>query len=544
LKGLEGTGGRGEYDLEPMRVLVTEPLSEAGLTRLRGHVEVDVRADMSRAELERVVADYDALVVRSATRVDAGVIERAEKLKVIGRAGIGLDNVDVDAATRLGVLVVNAPQSNVLSAAEHTLALMLAQARNIPQAHNSLLEGAWERERWQGVELFSKTLGIVGLGRVGTLVAQRAGAFGMHLIAYDPYVSRQRAAQIGAELVASVAELCRRSDFVSIHLPKSPETVGIIGDRELSQVRPELRIVNTARGGVVDEEALVRALKDGRVAGAAIDVFTDEPVTNHPLFGLNNVVVTPHLGASTAEAQDKAGVAIAEQVLLALRGEFVPYAVNLEVGPDMPEAVRAYVRLVERLGRVAVALAGPGIEGLRFEYHGGIAEYDTRALTLSGLKGVFSAVVHEPVTFVNAPLLARDRGITVEEAKSSQAVDYVNLVEVRASSEGDAVSVAGTLLGKRDNERLVRVRGYELDMSFSPIMAFFRYADRPGIVGIVGSALGRAGVNIANMQVARLTQGGEALMGMAVDSPIPEETLDVIVATAQMRDARTIVLEP
>ena len=526
-----------------MKVLVTERLSEAGLERLRQHGSVDVRLGLTPEELSREIGAYDALVIRSATRVGGDLLERADNLKVIGRAGIGLDNVDVDAATRHGIMVVNAPQSNVISAAEHTMALLLAQARNIPQAHTALVEGQWERERWQGVELHGKTLGIVGLGRVGTLVAQRASAFGMHLVAYDPYVSRARAAQMGAEMVESVRAVCRLADFLTIHLPKSSETTGIIGEQEFAEMRPGIRIINTARGGLIDEAALARALRDGRVAGAALDVFDGEPLTEHPLFGAPNVVVTPHLGASTAEAQDKAGLAIAEQVVLALNGEFVPYAVNLEVGADIAETVRPYLALSERLGRVAVALAGPGIEGLRFEYYGGIAEYDTRALTLSGLKGAFSGVVHEPVTFVNAPLLAKERGISVEESKSSESLDYVNLIETHAECSGDTVSVAGVLVGKRDNERLVRVYGYEVDMAFSPIMAFFRYVDRPGVIGVVGSLLGDAGVNIANMQVARQTQGGEALMGMAVDSPIPQDVLERIVTRVDMRDARLIVLE-
>jgi D-3-phosphoglycerate dehydrogenase len=365
----------------------------------------------------------------------------------------------------------------------------------------------------------------------------------MRIVAFDPYVSPSRAAQLGIELVDTVTEVCRRVDWLTIHLPRTPQTQGIIGRAELSQARPGLRVVNTARGGLIDEGALVEALRDGTVAGAAVDVFEQEPVTAHPLFGLDNVVVTPHLGASTVEAQDKAGLAIAEQVLLALRGSFVPFAVNVEAGPEIPESVRSYLGLAERLGRIAVALAGPGIEGLRLEYYGGIADYDTRALTLAGLKGAFSSVVHEPVTFVNAPLLAKERGIEVEEAKSSQSLDYVNLVEVRAHCKGDIVSVAGTLVGKRDNERLVRVYGYELDMAFHPNMAFFRYVDRPGIVGIVGSALGEAGVNIANMQVARHTLGGEALMGMAIDSPIPADVLARIEAEARMSDARTVALE-
>ncbi len=524
-----------------MKVLVTEKLAAAGLERLREHVDVDVLTGLSQDELAEKISDYDALVVRSATQVDAAIFERAENLKVVGRAGIGLDNVDVDAATRAGVLVVNAPQSNILSAAEHTMALLLAQARNIPQAHAALTSGSWERERWQGVELHGKTLGIVGLGRVGTLVAQRANAFGMRLVAFDPYIAPNRAAQMGVTLVDTVVEVCRRSDFLTVHLPKTPETVGIISDAEFDVIRPGARVVNTARGGIIEEAALVRALESGKIAGAAVDVFDGEPVTEHALFGMENVVVTPHLGASTAEAQDKAGLAIAEQVLLALQGEFVPYAVNVDVGTDIPEAVRPYLRLAERLGRVAVALAGSGIESLRFEYHGGIAEHDTRALTLSGLKGAFSAVVHEPVTFVNAPLMAKERGISVEETKSSQSLDYVNLIEVRAEGKGETVSVAGVLVGKRDTERLVRVYGYDLDMAFAPVMAFFRYEDRPGIVGIVGTLLGKAGVNIATMQVGRQNEGGEALMGLALDDEVPEAVMSAVAADAKLRDARVIV---
>jgi len=525
-----------------MKVLIAERLSETGIERLREHVDVDVKLGLSQEELAEVIGEYDALVVRSATKVDAAILDRAENLKIVGRAGIGLDNVDVEAATRNGVLVVNAPQSNVLSAAEHTMALLLAQARNVPQAHNALVGGKWERERWSGSELHGKTLGIIGLGRVGTLVAQRASAFGMRLVAYDPYVAPPRAAQMGVQLVDTVLDVCRQADFITLHLPKTPETLGIVGEREFAAARPGCRIVNTARGGLIDEAALVKALQEGRVAGAAVDVFEAEPVTEHPLFGLPNVVVTPHLGASTAEAQDKAGVTIAEQILLAARGEFVPYAVNVDVGADIPEAIRPYLRLADRLGRVTVALAGAGMETLRFEYHGGIAEHDTRALTLSGLKGGFSAVVHEPVTFVNAPLLAKERGISVEESKSSQSLDYVNLIEVRAQCRGETVSVAGTLVGKRDTERLVRIYGYDLDMAFAPVMAFLRYEDRPGIVGIVGSLLGEAGVNIANMQVARHDQGGEAVMALAVDSPIPENVLGSIKENAKLDDARLIVL--
>jgi D-3-phosphoglycerate dehydrogenase len=527
-----------------MKVLVAEPLSEAGLSLLREHHDVDVRLALSPAQLLEVIPAYDALIVRSATKVTAEVLDAASDLTVVGRAGIGLDNVDVDAATRHGILVVNAPQSNVLSAAEHTMALLLAQARNVPQAHAALIAGSWERERWQGVELHGKTLGVVGLGRVGTLVAQRASAFGMHIVAFDPYVPRSRAEQMGVELLGTVAEVCTRSDFLTIHLPRTAETIGLIGERELSEARPGIRIVNTARGGLIDEEALLRALKDGRVAGAAIDVFEDEPVTEHPLFAFPNVVVTPHLGASTVEAQDKAGLAIAEQVILALRGDFVPYAVNVDAGTEIPEPVRPYLQLAERLGRLVVGLSGKGIETLRLEYDGQIADHDTRALTLAGLKGAFSAFIHEPVTFVNAPLLAKERGVSVSESKCTTSNDYVNLIEVIATSSGEEVTVAGVLAGKRGIEKLVRVYGYDIDMAFAPVMAFFRYEDRPGIVGIVGTLLGEAGVNIANMQVGRHSQGGEALMGLALDSAIPAPIIDDIVERAALRDARLIVLDP
>jgi D-3-phosphoglycerate dehydrogenase / 2-oxoglutarate reductase len=526
-----------------MKVLVSEPLADAGLARLRDQHQVDVLADLSPSKLLEVIPSYDALIVRSATKVTSEVLEAATNLKVVGRAGIGLDNIDVEAATRHGVLVVNAPQSNVLSAAEHTMALLLAQARNVPQAHAALVSGSWERERWQGVELHGKTLGVVGLGRVGTLVAQRASAFGMQVIAFDPYVPRARAAQMGVELVDTVVEVCRRADFLTIHLPKTPETAGLIGERELLEARAGIRIVNTARGGLIDEDALLRAIKDGRVAGAAIDVFEGEPVTEHPLFGFDNVVVTPHLGASTVEAQDKAGLAIAEQVLLALAGDFVPFAVNVDAGTEIPEPVRPYLRLAERLGRMVVGLSAAGVESIRFGYNGQIADHDTRVLTLAGLKGAFSSVVHEPVTFVNAPLLARERGISYSESKCTTSNDYVNLIDASASSAGQEVTVAGVLAGKRGIERLVRVYGYDLDMAFAPVMAFFLYEDRPGIVGIVGTLLGQAGVNIANMQVGRHTQGGEALMGLALDSPIPAPILEDITRTARLREARLIVLD-
>ncbi len=531
------------------RILIAEPLAEAGVELLRAHHEVDARAATTREELLAAVTGVDALVVRSATRVDAEVLEAGRNLKVVGRAGIGLDNVDVAAATRLGVMVVNAPQSNVISAAEHTVALILAQARNIPQAHVALREGRWERGRFQGAELYGKTLGIIGLGRVGALVAQRLNSFGMRLLAYDPYVSRDRAAQMGVEL-AGLADVLARADVVTVHLPKTPDTTGLIGETELAAMKPGARLVNTARGGIVDEAALAKAVGDGQLAGAALDVFAEEPTTQSPLFGLEGVVVTPHLGASTTEAQDKAGVAIAEQLLLALAGQFVPNAVNVDAGP-VPDAVRPFLPLVEKLGRLYTALAGGGPGGrasalgggrLHLEYVGALAEQDTRVLTLAALKGMFSPVVHEPVTFVNAPLLAAERGIEVTETRTRQSRDWVNLVTLSGEGSRGQVGVAGTTVGPRDAERLVAINGIPIDMAPADHMAFLFYEDRPGVIGRVGTILGENGVNIASMQVGRRKQGGEALMALTVDAGIPAGVLERVEAEIGAHDSTFIHL--
>jgi D-3-phosphoglycerate dehydrogenase len=516
------------------RVLIAEPLADAGVELLRTAHEVDARSAMTREELLAAVPGADALVVRSATRVDAEVLEAGRDLKVVGRAGIGLDNVDVATATRLGIMVVNAPQSNVISAAEHTVALILAQARNIPQADAALREGRWERGRFQGAELYGKTLGIVGLGRVGALVAQRCNAFGMRLLAYDPFVSRERAAHMGVEL-ASLAEVLARADVITVHLPKTPETTGLIGEAELAAMKRGARLVNTARGGIVDEAALAKAVVDGHLAGAALDVFAEEPTTQSPLFELDEVVVTPHLGASTAEAQDKAGITIAEQLLLALAGQFVPNAVNVDAGP-VPDALRPFLPLVEKLGQLYVALAGGGPGGrssavgggrLRIDYVGSVVDQDTRVLTLAALKGLLGPVCHEPVTFVNAPLLAAERGIEVTE-----------------SGEGSRgpVGVSGTTVGPRDHERLVAINGIPVDMAPARHMAFLFYEDRPGVIGRVGTLLGESGVNIGSMQVGRRKQGGEALMALTVDAGIPAGVLDRVEREIGAHDATFIQL--
>ena len=525
------------------RVLVTEPLAEVGLDALAAAgFDVDVRIGLSPSELLQAVRGVSALIIRSATKVDAAVIEAGTDLVVIGRAGIGLDNVDVATATRKGVMVVNAPQSNILSAAEHTLALLIAQARNIPQADADLKAGNWRRSRWEGVELHGKTLGIMGLGRVGGLVAQRALAFGMHLMAYDPYVSEERARQMGVEVVGTPEELVAEADFLTIHLPRTPETTGLVGRDLLAKAKPGIRIVNTARGGIVDEEALHEAIISGRVAGAALDVFSEEPTTKSPLFELESVVVTPHLGASTVEAQDKAGSTIAEQVILALRGDFVPYAVNVAAG-EASETVRRFLPLGERLGRLFTALAGGAVDSLELCYEGQVADYDCRILTLSVLKGIFSPVMAEPVSFVNAPQMAAERGISVRETKTSSTRDFVNLISLRGRVGHETVHVAGTLAGLAEQPRIVGIGDHIVDLPPSRHMLVVRNDDRPGMIGAVGTTLGRAGINIADMALGRGPGGEHALMVLATDSAVPTEAVDHLRAQDGILDARAIELD-
>jgi len=497
------------------RVLVTEEIAQPGLDLLAdaGH-QVEVHVGLSQEDLLGVVPGAAALIVRSATNVTDEVLEAGRQLQVVGRAGIGLDNVDIAAATRRGVIVVNAPQSNILSAAEHTVALLLAQARNIPQAHAALKAGRWERSRWEGVELHGKTLGIVGLGRVGTLVAQRALAFGMRLIAYDPYLAPDRAKRLGADLV-TLDDLVRQSDFMTVHIPKTPETVGLIGAELLAGAKPGLRVVNAARGGIVDEAALTEAISEGRVAGAAIDVFATEPPGHSPLLDLDQVVATPHLGASTREAQDKAGVTIAGQVVLALDGELVPFAVNLPAtGAD--DVVRPFISLAERLGRLFAGLARELPPLLEVGYQGALADHDTRVLTIAAQKGLLTVVTEEPVSYVNAPQLAIERGLEVRTTTASASHEYVNLVSIR----GGGRAVGGTLFA-RDEPRIVLLDEHEIELPFAPHLLVVRNDDRVGMVALVASALAGAGINIVDLHLGRSADGHTAIMVISLDEPAP-----------------------
>ncbi|GAA3441824.1 phosphoglycerate dehydrogenase [Planomonospora venezuelensis] len=508
-------------------VLVAEELSEAGLAVLGADFEVRHTDGADRAQFLPALAEVDALIVRSATQVDAEAIAHAPKLRVVARAGVGLDNVDVEAATKAGVMVVNAPTSNITSAAEHTVALILASARNVAQAHTALKGGEWKRSKYTGVELDEKVVAILGLGKIGQLVAQRLQPFGVELIAYDPYLQPARAAQMGVRLV-SLEEALREADFITVHLPKSKETIGLIGEKELQIVKPSVRLINVARGGIIDENALYSAIKEGRVAGAGIDVFPKEPVTDSPLFELDQVVVTPHLGASTHEAQEKAGTQVARSVKLALAGEFVPDAVNVQ-GGAVAEDVKPGLPLAEKLGRLFTALAGEVATKLDVEVRGEIAAQDVRVLELAALKGVFTDVVEDSVTYVNAPLLAKDRGVTVELVTSSESPDWRNVVTVRGVlADGRTVSVSGTLSGPRQITKIVEVNGYEMEIEPTDHLSFFTYSDRPGIVGVVGRILGDHGINIASMQVARDVKGGKALIALTVDTAIPAEVIDQI----------------
>ncbi len=536
------TTTNGEY-----RVLVKEKLADSGVSLLRERFSVDVGTDWTDDELRERIGDYDAILIRSATQLTAGLIEQAEKLKVIGRAGIGVDNVDVEAATRRGIIVANAPQSNIVAAAEHTIALMLALARNVPQAHGSLTGGKWERSKFGGVEVYEKTLGVLGFGRIGQLVAARARGFGMNVLAFDPYVSGERFRELGAEQAASAADLYARADFITIHLPRTPETRGWLNAEAFEQMRDGVRIINCARGELIVDEDLKEALDSGRVAGAALDVFHQEPITEHPLFSYPNVVVTPHLGASTAEAQDRAGVQTAEQVVAALTGGVVSTAVNIPaVSAEDMEIVGPFLPLCTRLGVLARVLgAGATIDRLEIVYLGRVAERDTRLLTIAVLNGVLEGSTEEPVNLVNAPSLAAERGIEVSETRQAQTRDYQDIVSVSVVSGGNHVQVSGTTLGRLNEPHLVEAWGQRLNLRLDQDhLAVFRYVDIPGMIGKVGSAFGRHGINIVSATVSRHdndeSPDSDAVMGLTTDRPVPAEVIAEIVDSDGFLDGRAI----
>jgi len=534
-------------------VLVTERIGQSGVDLLREHFDVDLGTDWSPEELAARIGAYDGILIRSATRLDADLIARATNLQVVGRAGVGVDNVDVPAATKRGVVVANAPQSNVVTAAEHTMALLLSLARNVPQAHASLTAGRWERSRFSGVELMDKTLGVLGFGRIGQLVAQRAMAFGMRVVAFDPFVSAERYRELGVEKADTSDDLYARADFLTLHLPKTPETEGWLDAEALAKCKDGVRILNVARGPLIVEEALKDALDSGKVAGAALDVFRSEPVTDHPLFGYPNVIVTPHLGASTAEATDRAGYQAAEQVVAALTGGVVTSAVNVPaVAPEDMEVLGPFVPLCRRLGRLAMGLSEQSsVERVEVEYLGRIAERDTRPLGIATLMGVLSGHVEEDVNEVNAPAIAAERGIVLSETTLTQARDFTDLVRVTVvTGEGGERPgrVGGTTLGRRHVPHLVEAWEQRVNIQLEDDhVVLFRYRDRPGMMGRAGTCFGAHGVNINSAAVGHVPEetaenGGFAVMVLTTDAPVPEAVLGEILSTDGFIEGRHVAL--
>jgi D-3-phosphoglycerate dehydrogenase len=531
-----------------MRVLVAENIGESGADLLRSAgLDVVVGTDWERAELERRIADFDGILIRSATHVDADLLAKADRLRVVARAGVGVDNVDVDAATRRGVIVANAPQSNIITAAEHTMALLLALARNVPQAHASLVGGTWDRAKFSGVELNEKTLGIIGFGRIGQLVAQRARGFGMRVIGFDAYLAEERFRDLGVERAGTADQVYAVADFITVHLPKNKETDGWLDAAAFARMKDGVRILNVARGPLVVDADLQAALDSGKVAGAALDVFGTEPITDHPLFGYPNVVVTPHLGASTAEATDRAGYQAAEQAIAALTGAAVTSAVNVpSIAADDMEAVGPFVGLCGSLGRIAAGLApGTSVDAVDVEFLGRIAERDTRLLTIQVVKGVLAGHTEEAVNNVNAFTLAQERGIAITERSTPQAHDFTDLIRVRLRGGGETTRVVGTVLGRRNRPHLLEAWGSRFNVQLEEHLAVFRYRDQPGMLGKVGTGLGDAGVNIISAAVGRRPEGdsdGEAVMVVTADAPVPAEVLAALLAGSAFFAARAVSL--
>jgi D-3-phosphoglycerate dehydrogenase len=520
------------------KVLVKEKIGDSGVALLREHFDVDLGVDWDDEQLAERIGEYDGIVIRSATKMTAELIERATRMRAIGRAGVGVDNVDVEAATKRGIVVANAPESNVVTAAEHTMALLLALARNVPQAYASLMEGKWDRSKYSGVELYEKTLGVVGFGRIGQLVAQRARGFNMRVLAFDPFVSAERYRELGVEKADGVEDVYAQADFITIHLPKTPETEGFIDATALAAMRDGVRLLNVARGGLIDEDALKDALDSGKVAGVALDVFKSEPMTEHPLFAYANVIATPHLGASTAEATDRAGYQSAEQVVAALTGGVVSTAVNIPaVGAEDMAMLGPLLPLATKLGKLAMELAeGSSVERIEAAFMGRIADFDTRLLGLAVIVGALQGRTEEDVNLVNAPTMAQQRGIVFEEKAVSEAQDFNELIRVTVVAGSERVAVAGTGIGPNGVPHLVEVQGRRLTIELERYVTVFRYEDLPGMIGRVGTIFGSHGINISSAAVGHTPDGADgedrrlAAMVVTTDVAVPSEVVQEIIA--------------
>jgi D-3-phosphoglycerate dehydrogenase / 2-oxoglutarate reductase len=527
---------------EQPKVLVKERIADAGVELLRDRFQVELGLEWDGDELQRRIGEFDAILIRSATELDSRLIERAERLKVIGRAGTGVDNVDVEAATKRGIVVANAPEANAIAAAEHTMALMLALCRNIPQAHASLTSGEWERARFKGTELYGKTLGVLGFGRIGQLVANRAQGFDMRVVAYDKFVTAERFRELGVEGV-DPDELYARSDFITLHLPKTADTVNFIDAEAIAKMREGVRIVNCARGELVDLDALVDGLENGRVAGAALDVFPEEPFSGHPILERDDVVVTPHLGASTAEAQDRAGLVTAEQVTAALTGGVVTTAVNIAaVRPEVMEQLAPFVPLCEKLGALAQALGDGAPDRVEVEFLGRLADQDTRILGIAVLAGILRGNTEEAVNLVNAPHLAEERGIELLDTRDATSPDFTELIVVRLRSGSETTEVAGTGVGPRNIPYLARVWSEDFYLPFAQHLAIFRYTDQPGMIGRVGTIFGEEDVNIVSAAVGAEPESDTAVMALTTDAPVNPATIDRILELEGFSVGRAVSL--
>lgn len=533
----------GGLDMERKRVLITETINREGIELLEEHFDVDIKRDITKEELAEVIEGYDALIVRSNPYIDEEVLQNAGRLQIIGRAGNGIDNIKLEPATKKGVIVANTPDSNSMSACELAIGLILAQARNIAQADVHLKNGGWSRDNFMGSELYGKTLGIIGLGRIGSLVARRMAAFDMKIVAYDPYISDERFERFGAAKRDSLRELLEEADFITIHTPRTTETIGLIGDDEIAMMKQGVRVVNAARGGIIDERALYRGLTGGKIASAGLDVHEKEPCKDNPLFALPNVIVTPHIGATTHEAQKNVGVCIAQQVIKALSGEIVPNAVNLPtLHRDELESIRPYINLMEDLGKLYYQFYSEPIDFVDIKYWGSIANQDTEMIDIAFLKGLLEPVVMEGVNYINARLMAEERGIKFRKRKDTMHHNnYTELITVSIKHRSGEFTLAGNVSSKKTG-KLVEIEGYEVDVCPSKHMIFIQNIDVPGVVGNVGRVLGEENINIATMQVGRNERGEKALMVLNVDDEASEDTLAKLVQKANVLWAKAIRL--
>ncbi len=527
-----------------MKILVSDPISDKGIEIFRqANIDIDVKTKLSSEELTQIIGEYDGLIIRSETKVTKDIIESAKNLKIIGRAGVGIDNVDVPAATKKGIIVMNTPGGNTISAAEHTMSMMLALSRNIPQANISLKAKEWRRKDFTGTEVFGKTLGIIGLGRIGVEVAKRALSFGMYVIAYDPFVSVDYTQKIGVKLVKQKEDLFREADYISLHIPVTEETKYLINKDSISKMKDGVRIINCARGSIVNENDLTEALKSGKVKGAALDVFEKEPPFESPFLDLPNVIVTPHLGASTEEAQVNVAVDIAKQVVDALEGRMVRNAVNMpSVDPEILKEIKPYLDLAEKLGKLAVQFAEGRITDVNIQYSGEVANYSVGPISTAFIKGLLEPILEGDINYINAPVIAKERGIKVVESKSSQVEDFANLIMVKIKSDKKKTLIGGTLFGKNDL-RIVRVEDFYLDAVPEGYMLICSNLDKPGVIGYLGTVLGKNNINIAAMQVGRKKAvAGEALTVINIDNEVTEGVLAELKKYKDITDIKLVKL--